>query len=176
MFPEQNPDGFFCATCREFHPGLPFSYAADAPDSYVQLKEDERERRAVLGSDQCIIDEKQFFLRGLVELRIIGSTDIFLWGVWASILEKDFDEISEYWETSGREKLIGPYKGRINNALSEYPNTFNLKCTIRIQPVGARPLFYIDEPEHPLAQEQRAGISLHRVQQIASALIHKSPN
>jgi hypothetical protein len=166
-------DGYFCATCGQFHSGLPISYAADSPDSYAWLKESEREERAVLGSDQCIIDEEKYFLRGLIELPIIGFTDVFLWGVWASIWKEDFDEISKHWDTPGREGMIGPYKGRLNNGLSEYPDTFNLKCNIRIQPVGSRPLFYIDEPDHPLAKEQRHGISLDRIQQIASCLMHK---
>jgi hypothetical protein len=166
-------DGYFCTTCKEFHSGLPLSYAADSPDIYAWLKESERKRRAVLGSDQCIIDEEKYFLRGLIEVPIIGFKDVFLWGVWACIWKKDFDEISEHWETPEREKLIGPYKGRLNNCLTEYPETFNLKCTIRIQRVGSRPLFYIDESDHALAQEQRHGISLERIQDIASHLMHK---
>jgi hypothetical protein len=166
-------DGFFCTNCRQFHAGLPLSYAADSPDSYAFLKEPERAQRAVLGSDQCIIDEEAYFLRGLIEIPIIGFEDKFLWGVWARVWKKDFDEISDHWETQGRESRIGPYNARLNNALSEYPNTFNLKCTIRIQPVGSRPLFFIDEPDHPLAREQREGISLERIQQIASHLMHK---
>jgi len=154
---------------------LPLSYAADFPDSYSWLNQKERKERALISSDQCIIDNEKYFLRGLVELPIIGFNECFLWGVWACIWKEPFDEIGKHWETPGRDKLIGPYKGRLNNGLSEYtPTTFNLKCTIRIQPIGSRPLFFIDEPGHPLAIEQRDGIALERVQQIASALIHKN--
>jgi len=149
------------------------SYAADSPDNFGWLKEHERAERAILGSDQCIIDQEKYFVRGLIELPVVGFNEVFLWGAWASVWKEDFDEIGEHWETTGRERLIGPYKGTLNNRLSEYPDTFNLKCTIRIQPVGSRPLFYIDEPEHPLACEQRQGITLERIQQIASRLMHK---
>jgi hypothetical protein len=170
-------DGYFCSTCKEFHSELPNSYAADSPDSYAWLKEPEREQRALLSSDQCIIDNEKYFVRGLIEIPIIGFREAFLWGVWASIWKNDFDEIDEHWQTPGREAMIGPYKGRLNNRLSESypgPDTFNLKCTIHIQPVGSRPLFYLDEPDHPLAMEQRQGISLERIQQIASRLMHKA--
>lgn len=168
-------DGFFCATCKQFHSGLPVSYAADFPDSYLSLKEQEREERTVIGSDQCIIDNEMYFIRGIVELPIIGFKDSFLWGLWASVWKEAFDEISAHWQTPGREKLIGPYKGRLNNQLPEYaPTTVNLKCTVHIEPVGSRPLFFIAEPEHPLAIEQRNGISLERIQQIASILMHKN--
>jgi hypothetical protein len=86
MPPDSPFDGYFCATCKQFHAGLPTSYAADSPDNYARLKEFEREQRAILSSDQCVIDEEKYFLRGLVELPIIGFKDVFLWGVWASIL------------------------------------------------------------------------------------------
>ncbi|HZI58400.1 MAG TPA: DUF2199 domain-containing protein [Verrucomicrobiae bacterium] len=168
-------DGYFCATCKQFHSGLPLSYAADSPDSYAWLNDKERDDRAVISSDQCIIDDEKYSLRGLIEIPIIGFDEFFLWSVWASVLKEAFEEIDEHWQTPAREKLIGPYKGRINNGLTEYsPTTFNLKCTIRIQTLGSRPLFFIDEPAHPLAIEQRNGISLERVQQIASALMHKN--
>jgi len=168
-------NGYFCATCQQFHSDLPISYAADFPDSYAWLKEEERNLRALIGSDQCVIDNEKYFIRGLVELPITGRHERFLWGVWASVGKEAFDEINEHWQNPGREKLIGPYKGRLNNGLSPYATTtLNLKCSIRIQPVGSRPLFFIDEPEHPLAIEQRLGISLERVQQLASALMHKN--
>ena len=168
-------DGYYCATCKQFHSGLPISYAADSPDSYSSLDQDERSQRAVIVSDQCVIDNELYFIRGLVELPLIAFQERFLWGVWASVWKEAYDEIREHWQTPGREKVIGPYKGRLNNGLSEYsPTTLNLKCTIRVQPIGSRPLFFIDEPEHPLAIEQRHGISLERVQHIASALIHKN--
>jgi hypothetical protein len=172
MFIDSPFDGYFCASYKQFHADLPLSYAADSPDSYAWLKESERARRAVLGSDQCIIDEEAYFLRGLIEIPVPGFEDKFLWGVWARVWRNDFDEISSHWDTQGREDLIGPYKGTLNNKLSEYADTLNLKCTIRIQPVGSRPLFFIDEPDHPLAREQREGISLERIQEIASNLMH----
>lgn len=170
---ESLPDGYFCNTCKQFHSGLPISFAADAPDSYAWLSPQDQEKRAVISTDQCIIDNEQYFIRGLIEIPIIGFEEVFLWGVWARVFEKEFQIIESHWTTPEREKLIGPFKGRLNNRLSQYPDTLNLKCTIEIQPVDSRPLFQIAEPDHPLAIEQRDGISLERVQQIASNLMHK---
>jgi hypothetical protein len=163
-------DGYFCKSCGKFHSGLPFSYGTDSPDNYVNLNEQEKIQRSILGSDQCVIDNKEFYIRGLVELPIIGFKEKFLWGVWASVWKSAYDEISESWNTVGRERMTGPHKGRLANSLEIYPQTGNLKCTIRLQPVGQRPLIFIDEPNHPLAIEQRIGISLERVQEIASKL------
>jgi hypothetical protein len=39
-------------------------------------------------------------------------------------------------------------------------------------PVGERPSIWLEETDHQLAKEQRNGISMHRVQQIAKASLH----
>lgn len=166
-------DGFYCTICSKFHAGQPTSHASDSPDTYAGITQAEREHRAILGTDQCVIDQEQYFLRGIIEIPIIGIDETFIWGAWARVWEKDYEEMSDSWETPGREKTIGPYKGRLNNNIPTYdPETFNLKCTIRIQPVGSRPLFLVDEPEHPLAIDQRQGISMDRVRRIASIVHH----
>ncbi len=95
-------DGYKCATCGKSHESLPLSFAADSPDMYANMNRDERDARSVRGSDQYIIDQNWFFVRGCLEIPIIGSSDVFLWGLWASVREQVFDEISECWELSGR--------------------------------------------------------------------------
>ena len=107
---------------------------------YANMNRDERDARCVRGSDQYIVDQTWFFIRGCLEIPIIGSSDIFLWGLWASVREEVLDEISECWELAGREKSRGPFKGRLGNSLSIYPETLNLKVQILIRPVGERPL------------------------------------
>jgi hypothetical protein len=166
-------EGFKCATCGKVHDGTPLSFAADFPDMYANMSREDRDARCVIGSDQCIIDQKLFFVRGCLELPITGSADLFLWGLWASIREEVFDEISESWEVVGREKSRGPFKGRVANSLSVYPETLSLKIEIVVQPVGTRPLFLLEEAEHPLTIEQRSGISRGRALELASLLLHQ---
>jgi hypothetical protein len=165
-------EGYKCRTCGKEHKGMPLSFAAEFPDMYANLKREDRDARAIIGSDQCIIDHEWFFVRGCLEIPILGSDEIFLWGVWASVREEAFDEISECWELEGREKTHGPFKGRLANSLSVYPPTPNLKLRIVMQPVGTRPLFVIEE-EHPLATEQRGGISRDRAMDLAALLLHQ---
>jgi hypothetical protein len=93
-------------------------------------------------------------------------------GLWALLWEHDYDEISDSWEEQGRERR-GPFKGRLGNALSEYDSpTFNLPLTIKLQPVGTRPLFFIDEPAHPLAVAQRDALTLKQIEELAAKLLH----
>src|SRR5262249_55942267 len=151
--------GFVCRTCGQSHEGAPLSFAADFPDMYANMSESDRGARAVISSDQCIIDEAFFFIRGCLEIPLLDSSEVFIWGLWALVNEEVFNEISKSWEEEGREKHRGPFKARLANSLSVYPETLNLKLRIVIQPVGTRPLFVLQEEPHPLATAQQNGIS-----------------
>lgn len=163
-----------CATCGESHADIPMSFAADFPDMYANMKTAERETRALISSDQCVIDQKWFFIRGCLEIPIAGCDEVFLWGLWASVREEVFDEIDECWNLKRREKTHGPFKGRLNNSLSEYPETLNLKLEITLQPVGTRPLLRVEETSHPLGAEQRDGISRERAMALVASILHKA--
>jgi len=134
------------------------------------MASDERDNRAVISSDQCIIDDNEFWIRGCLEIPIRDTDEIFIWGLWANLFEEDFDTIHDHWETPNRENLIGPFKGRLGNKLSLYPQTANLKLTIQIQPLGTRPLIFIDE-DHPLKSEQEEGISLETARRYSCMLM-----
>ncbi|MGE5055291.1 MAG: DUF2199 domain-containing protein [Acidobacteriota bacterium] len=89
-----------------------------------------------------------------------------------SVLQEVFDEIEDCWQSEGREKTKEPFKGRLANSLAEYPETLNLKLKILIQPVGRRPLFYLEE-EHRFKAEQTSGVTPHRAQELASLILHQ---
>jgi len=52
------------------------------------------------------------------------------------------------------------------------PSTLNLKTILHTRPLGERPLIELEPTDHPLAVEQRNGITLTRVQEVAEALTH----
>jgi hypothetical protein len=164
---------WICATCGENHKDVPLSFAADCPDNYANMSADERERRAMAGSDQCVIDENQFYIRGCLEIPLLESDGVFLWGLWASVWEDDYSEIDDCWEVEGRENTHGPFKGRLGNSIKQYsPDTINLNLSIKLRPVGERTLFIIDDPDHPLGIAQRNGITDQQVHDLVSLLIH----
>jgi len=94
-----------------------------------------------------------------------------MWGLWARIHETDFDEISDHWESKGRETLIGPYKGRLANALSIYTDTLNQRIEVRISPVGTRPLFILEDAGTVLYSEQHSGLNPHKAVEYACLLM-----
>ena len=167
--------GYHCAVCGEYHDELPLAFGAAAPFAYAALSEEERARRAALSSDQYVIDDEWFFVRGQLELPMIGTDEVFTWGVWVSLSEASFERMGELWEQEGREQEL-PYLGRLNTRLPEhiYPDTLNLKARVHTRPVGLRPFVELEPTEHPLAVEQRGGVTWDRVRAIAAAVLHGS--
>lgn len=176
MFPEKIVEmvepTFLCGTCGQTHEGVPLSFAAELPDMYANMSESDRGTRALISSDQCIVDETWFFIRGCLEIPVLDSNEVFIWGLWASVKEEVFNEISESWEEEGRETRRGPFKARLANSLSVYPETLNLKLRIVIQPLGTRPLFILEEEDHALAKSQQHGISRLEATELSATLLH----
>jgi hypothetical protein len=64
----------------------------------------------------------------------------------------------------------GPFFGWLCSDLSIYPQTFGLKCTVRLQNRGIRPSIELEPTDHPLAIEQRNGITMDRVKEFAAVV------
>ncbi len=160
-----------CAHCGELHDGPLFSYGADAPAYWYGLPEAERDARAELSDDLCVIDEEFFFIRARLLIPVHGGPHDFEWGVWVSLSEQNFRHAIERWNEPGREREA-PSFGWLSTELPLYPSTLNLKSLVHTQPVGERPLVELEATDHPLAVEQREWITLQRVQDIAEQLLH----
>ncbi|MBK6726370.1 MAG: DUF2199 domain-containing protein [Xanthomonadales bacterium] len=163
--------GFVCATCGELHRELPLCFGSPAPALWLSLPEAEREARATLSSDQCIVDDEHYFVLGQLILPILGTPQHFTWLAWVSLSESNFNRASELWEAEGRESEP-PYFGWLQSALPYSPSTLALKATVHTQPLGERPLIELERTDHPLSIEQHQGITLARVQQIAEHALH----
>lgn len=166
--------GYKCRCCGEYHYNLPLHYGAEAPVYYFVISEEERSKRCLLSSDQCIIDKQYFFIVGNLELPIIGSDEKFSWDVWISLSQTNFERVSELWEQLGRESEP-PYFGWLSTSLPGYPNTVNLKTLAHTRQVGFRPYIELEPSDHPLAIEQQEGITWDRVQEIAELVLHGKP-
>ncbi|MFJ5231016.1 DUF2199 domain-containing protein [Kitasatospora sp. NPDC088391] len=143
-------------------------YSAAAP--YVWGPAFEGDAGSMLSSDQCIIKGQHFFVKGLIEIPVLGSAEVFSWGVWVSLSRDNFGRALERWETPGREGEP-PYFGWLSTELPIYsPDTVNLRTRVHTRPVGERPYVELEPTDHPLAVEQRTGITRDRVHEIAAAV------
>ena len=88
-----------------------------------------------------------------------------------SLSPPNFKRTVELLHEDGRESEP-PYFGWLSTLLPVYPDTVNLKTMVHTRPVGVRPWIEIEPTDHPLAVEQREGITLARVQEIAELLLH----
>lgn len=110
------------------------SYAFGPPVSWQALPSDEREKRSELSSDQCVIDGQCFFLRGLIEIPVLDSSENFYWDVWVSVSAANFSRSSDLWRKAGRESEPA-FFGWLNTLIPIYPRTGNL---------------YVERPPHIL--------------------------
>lgn len=159
-----------CRCCGKQFSTLPLSFASAAPDPWFAIPEAERNKRALLGSDQCVIDDRQFFIRGCLEIPVLGLSEPFDWGVWVSLSQSNFERVGELWEIDVRENEPA-FFGWLCTGLSVYPQTFGLKTKVHLRNSGRRPFIEVEPTAHPLAQEQRGGMTLQRVEEIAAALL-----
>jgi hypothetical protein len=149
--------GFQCGTCGRLHDHLPRDIGYRRPDAYLAIPEEERERRAEVTNDLCIVDGTLFLIRGMLYLPITDGGR-FGWGIWAAVSEDDYCTYLDAWE-SDTEDETPPFAGRLANALSPYPGAEGLDVVVKLRSGGQRPLFTVVSEHHPLGVEQRAGIS-----------------
>jgi hypothetical protein len=163
--------GFNCATCGEYHEQLPMCLGPNAPLMWFNIPESERDSRAELSSDQCVIDGEHFFVLGRIVIPVIDGPEPFVWLAWVSLSENNFLRMSELWHTQGRENEP-EYFGWLQTALPYQPTTINLKTSVHTMPLGERPLIELEVTNHPLSLEQQNGITMARVQQIVEVAMH----
>jgi hypothetical protein len=147
-----------CPTCGSSLPDVPLCYGADAPWRQLSVAENEFSKRVELTGNQCIIDDKQFFIRGHIDIPVLDSTEVFSWSVWCSLSEKSFWHASKRWRKKSRVN-DDPYFGWLMTCLPVYPDTLHLETSLQPREVGRVPLVIVEQPEHPVAVEQRHGIT-----------------
>ncbi len=140
---------FKCACCDEIIEGIP-TFGGRYPVSYFDVPEERREEDIFLTEDLCVITDKWFFVRGCLEIPVIGHDDPFVWGVWVSVSEDNF---MEYQDLIGVDKRsqYGPYFGWLNAVINIYLETENLKTMMYIRDNGDRPFIELEKTDHPLS-------------------------
>jgi len=161
---------FECRTCGKSHRGLP-AWHFQAPLQALAIPRDERVQRVELTEDDCVIDEKEFYLKGLLEIPLRGLADQFVWGIWLSVSAKSYARFVESFENvnrGGGEHFFG----WVCTEIPGYPSTQLLKANLHIREYPIRPRVELEPTDHPLAIEQRDGLSPLRAIEMAERLLH----
>ncbi len=116
--------------------------------------------------------DEDFFVRGCLEVPIIGEDEPFVWGVWVTLSKENFER--ERRPRRDPERVREPaYFGWLSSRIQIYPDTVLLQTKIHTRQVGTRPFVELEPTDHPLAVEQRTGITHARVREIAELTEHK---
>lgn len=161
---------FVCAACGETHSGI-FDLGCDAPAAYFSAGEEERARDFEKTDDLCIWKREHFFVRCVLPIPVRGLDRYFGYGVWSSLSRENFALYRSHWDRPASDGL-GPWFGWFSNTLMGYPETLNLKCRVHPQDGGWRPFLELEPGDHPLALEQRRGITVERLLEIYAANGH----
>jgi hypothetical protein len=161
---------FVCATCQQTHSGI-FDLGCDGPQVYLASSTEEKEQAFQKSDDLCTWNSEHFFVRCILPIPVHGVDEYFAYGVWSSLSKENFELYREHWDHPASDGL-GPWFGWFSNHLKAYPETASLKCRVHPQDGGQRPLLELEPCDHPLAMEQRQGITVERLLEIYAANGH----
>ena len=147
------------------------AWKVPAPDLYASIPEADRASRTIFADEVCTIDDEYFFILGCLDIAVAGSEECFRWLAWASLSKETFRRCETMWSIEGRE-AEPPYFAWLANNLPGYPSTLSLRANLITCPIGVRPQIKLEPTDHPLASEQRDGISPQRVKEIAELMHH----
>ena len=160
---------YHCGTCGQTHDGLP-DLGFRWPDPYFDVPEAERVARVKGNTDTCAIDNEAFYIRGVILMPVVGTSDHFGLGVWVSQKRENFQTYLDNYDTPE----IGPFFGWLSNSIPFYqPDTWALKTRAHFQGRNQRPLIELAPCDHPLYLDYSQGVTLERAWSIAHA--RKSP-
>jgi len=168
---ESPPNGAYkCATCGKFHIGLPMDMAYPNPGRYFEIPAKERNARVYLSTDICVIDDSEFYIRGVLSIPVVDSGDEFRWGLWAKVEKGDFDIYNEYWDGNLPENLPALH-GSLSGTMKNYPDSNMVPVEIYLQSGDQRPLFKVISDENSLGSDQKKGITMEKVHSFVEPLL-----
>jgi len=143
-----------CVICGREHTDLPhIGFAAP----FHWAGELAKDPNSLLTEDLCIIEGRDFFIHGVIEIPVHDYEHEFGWGVWVSHKKENFETYREHFDSAE----IGPFFGWLSTKIAYYSEpTLELKTMAHYRGGGLRPRIVLEESPHPLYRQQRDGISL----------------
>ncbi len=162
---------FKCSSCDEIHKGMP-SLGSRAPINYYSIQKNELEERVFLTSDTCVIDDKDFFVRGCLEFPVLNYDDKFSFGAWVSLSQENFEKFETLFDEPKRNHQ-SPMFGWFSSWIwPYYEDTENIKSRIHFRNDGIRPFIELEPTNHPLAIAQTNGITCNELIKIYEYYVH----
>jgi len=168
-------EGFKCSTCGQWHEGVILDVGHKYPDHYFGVPESERANLIWCDPPQnpdfCVIEKRDRFVRGCLAVPIKGRVEEFVFGVWTSLSETNFNRAFSLWRDEVPPNEPG-YFGWLCNRLPTFENTLQLKTKVHLRNGNLRPRVELEPTNHPLSIAQREGISWEHVCRIIELTVH----
>jgi hypothetical protein len=164
-----------CSMCGDEHLGLATSFGPMAPDAWLTDGRSDR-RKGECDGHVCFMTDRDgtdhAYIRGQLRLRVDDADlDYFVWSVWVELALDEFKLNYDHWEDPDRAQLL-PSPGHLATVLPYDSATLRLRVRLFNREPGMVPLIKLDrDQDHPLVEEQRMGITLHRVAEINQQLL-----
>ena len=159
---------FVCAACGAHHEGSP-SVGYDAPYYWTKSHDEDRSGASRLSKDLCKIEDRDYFIRCVLEMPIHGVDEPFLWGVWVTQSQKNFELYAETFDDTPDNLTFG----YLANRLPGYAETLSLQLKARWQAGGrSRPLVELRPCDHTLYTDWSKGISWERAIELDQMIRH----
>ncbi|MFY2822717.1 DUF2199 domain-containing protein [Ruegeria sp. MALMAid1280] len=165
---------YTCVCCGLPQRGTP-SFGYDMPIEVFDIPESERPERVWLDPDVCVIDDKKFFVKGLLDIPIQGVKEPLSWGLWVTQTQA---ELEAYEDTRGTDRSGVVTSGQITVTMPGYEgfdrhgNNHVLNCELVGQPKGLRPLIKLRPTLHVLYDDATSGIGWDKATDLVARVPH----
>jgi hypothetical protein len=160
-----------CSVCGEPHDERLLDIRMSLPDVVHVLDEEDRGRDAWISDDFVALADGRRFVRGLLQIPIPELETRFGYGLWVEANAADWDRLFEHWydpEQAG----FPAVDGALANELDPYGPTLGLRVCLQPTSADTLPDVAVVEADHPLARDQRAGITVGRAEELAAMVLH----
>lgn len=158
---------FFCKQCGEWHEELLSDFSLRLPDEVTRLSYLERYQRARFNADFCTLDDNRYFIHCMLKIpfNYTESDSFFGWGLWVEVNRDQHDLHMEHWSRGADD--TEPFRATIANNLEGYPDLVGEEVYVKLYDAH-RPLLHFPAiSHHPLAVEERNGLSFERHHELA---------
>jgi len=156
-----------CPCCdKEIEPHQ-MDVAFNLPDAIFELSKEQRDTRAKTHTDLCSLDDKQFYIRGVIYLPVQQLSFNFGWGVWAEVSEDTFYKYLQIYEIDGSNE--SPSAGVLANLPPDYSKT-RQPPEIHFGPSDKRPVFTPAPSESEFYTEYIGGLTVDKWHSIVDQL------
>jgi hypothetical protein len=148
-----------CPCCGKEVKPYEMDVAFSLPDAIYALPEAQRATRARTHSDLCSLDDRHYFIRGVVYVPILQLGILFGWGVWAEVSKGVFFRYQEIYDEDASTEP--PAAGVLANIPPGYRD-IEQPLEIHFGPPDQRPTFKPSPTDSEFYREHVEGMPVRK--------------